>query len=280
MNDSLVARVISVRKFENALNKGVFRQLFEIVRYGTSRLIPFDEVQAMLGFTTTRSLGRTMVPLDKIIGSEGRPGQFTRSFLPRSPALKNRWASLYSAFDGLEALPPVQLYELGGCYFVRDGNHRISVARSEKLPSIEAEVVSIDFPGTLVNTGNLKAVQKSIKKVQREDFFRKTSLPENGAAGLLETTFLLGYEKLYRSILGSGLEPARWYETVFLPAVDLIEREKLTAAFPGRTRADVFLLFRGFLEAAGNRELAEKVFLRQAGLRKRSARRHKKHGAG
>ncbi len=87
MNGSAIARINSVRKFEYALNRGVFEQLFDLIKFGTGKLIPLDDVQAVLGFTTVHVLGRTMVPLDRIIGSEGRSHEFSRSLLPRSPAL-------------------------------------------------------------------------------------------------------------------------------------------------------------------------------------------------
>ncbi|ABG05598.1 hypothetical protein Rxyl_2681 [Rubrobacter xylanophilus DSM 9941] len=48
-----------------------------------------------------------------------------------------------SAFLRGEDLPPVELYELAGSYFVRDGNHRVSVARFHGLPLIEADVTEL-----------------------------------------------------------------------------------------------------------------------------------------
>ncbi len=268
MNVSPIARIQSVRRFEHALNRGVFGQLFDLVRFGTGKLIPLDDVQSMLGFRTVRVQGRVLVPLDRIIGSEGRSHQFSRSFLPKSPALKNRWTSIYRAVEAMESLPPVQLYELGGYYFVRDGNHRVSVARNQKFPSIEAEVSSIDFPARLGKAGNLEEIKRSIKEVQRDDFFRKCAFSSEPDRELLNTTFLLGYEKIYRTVLESGLSPDEWLKKIFMPAIELIEREKLAKAFPGRTKADIYLLFRSFIHLAEDKELAMSVLLRQADRRR------------
>jgi ParB-like chromosome segregation protein Spo0J len=40
-------------------------------------------------------------------------------------------------------LPPVDLVELDGTYYVRDGHHRISVARSLGQDYIEAEITKM-----------------------------------------------------------------------------------------------------------------------------------------
>ena len=48
-----------------------------------------------------------------------------------------------SAFLRGEDLPPVELYELAGSYFVRDGNHRVSVVRFHGLPLMEADVTEL-----------------------------------------------------------------------------------------------------------------------------------------
>jgi len=44
-----------------------------------------------------------------------------------------------------KVLPPVELIQVGGCYFVRDGHHRISVARSFGQQYIEAEIIRMQL---------------------------------------------------------------------------------------------------------------------------------------
>ncbi len=41
------------------------------------------------------------------------------------------------------ALPPISVYRLGGQHFVRDGHHRVSVARSLGMAAIDAEVTEL-----------------------------------------------------------------------------------------------------------------------------------------
>jgi hypothetical protein len=40
-------------------------------------------------------------------------------------------------------LPPVELFKVGEVYFVRDGNHRVSVARARGQDFIDAQVTEI-----------------------------------------------------------------------------------------------------------------------------------------
>jgi hypothetical protein len=68
------------------------------------------------------------VPLDQILGSDGRCGDFDRDFNP-----------LHDHRRGTP-LPPVDLVQVGNLYFVQDGHHRISVARALGQPEIEARV--------------------------------------------------------------------------------------------------------------------------------------------
>jgi hypothetical protein len=54
-----------------------------------------------------------------------------------------RWSRVDSAYhEGVE-LPAVSLYKVGDEYYVRDGNHRVSVARYHGAAAIDAEVVEI-----------------------------------------------------------------------------------------------------------------------------------------
>ena len=85
-------------------------------------------------------IGCRAVPLERIVGSEGRAGDFSKSFLPKREFLRSRWERVDQAYHDGKVLPPVRLIEVGGMYFVRDGNHRVSVARSHKVAYIDAEI--------------------------------------------------------------------------------------------------------------------------------------------
>jgi ParB-like chromosome segregation protein Spo0J len=40
-------------------------------------------------------------------------------------------------------MPPIEVQELGGAYFVADGHHRIALARERKADFIDAEVTRL-----------------------------------------------------------------------------------------------------------------------------------------
>ena len=77
-----------------------------------------------------RYLGARAVPIHKIKGSESRSEDFDTSFRPLNPRNHQRWLNIAIVrLLGVD-LPPVELIQIGEDYFVRDGHHRISVART------------------------------------------------------------------------------------------------------------------------------------------------------
>ncbi|RME51491.1 MAG: universal stress protein, partial [Caldilineae bacterium] len=128
------------RRYEQNLRKAQIEDLLGLIRGQNTSLVKFEEVAQRL--KARQEVGRRLeqVPLDKIVGSVGRYHDFTRAFLPRPNVNQHRWARLDAALNGLESVPPVELYKIGDVYFVRDGNHRVSVAKANGLDSIEAYV--------------------------------------------------------------------------------------------------------------------------------------------
>ena len=87
-----------------------------------------------------RSLGLQQVPVDQIRGTEGRQNDFDIEFNPLRSESRQRWMGVFSAWMSGAALPPIQLVKVGSIYYVRDGHHRISVARALGIKDIEANV--------------------------------------------------------------------------------------------------------------------------------------------
>lgn len=81
------------------------------------------------------------VPLEKIVGSEGRVHDFDNHFRPLVNHIRERWAGIALAHRRDINLPPVELIEIDDEYFVRDGHHRISVAKAFGQATIEAKIV-------------------------------------------------------------------------------------------------------------------------------------------
>jgi hypothetical protein len=103
--------------------------------------LPFDPVVDALGRRGEGDLGVQQIPVGAIVGTvDRRPDSFDRSFRPRSPELRRRWERVMAARRRGETLPPIDVYKFGDIYFVRDGHHRVSVARALGETTIEAYV--------------------------------------------------------------------------------------------------------------------------------------------
>jgi hypothetical protein len=106
-------------------------------------ILPFEEVVEALGRVGQVDLGLQVVPLDAIVGTIDRAVDFDRGFRPTSARLRSRWERIAAAQRRGEALPPVSLYKVGDLYFVRDGHHRVSVAKSLGRTDIDAYVTEV-----------------------------------------------------------------------------------------------------------------------------------------
>jgi hypothetical protein len=106
-------------------------------------MLPFEEVVEALGRVGQHDLGLQVVPLEAIVGSVDRTVDFDRGLRPTSPRLRSRWERINAAQRRGEALPPVSLYKIGDLYFVRDGHHRVSVAKSLGRQDIDAYVTEV-----------------------------------------------------------------------------------------------------------------------------------------
>src|SRR5919108_6368977 len=92
------------------------------------RLLELDEVEQRLKPFGRRYLGIREIPLDALVGTDGRASSFTRDFRPLHAFSRDRMRTLAGAFaDG--AFPPIVTVKLGETYFVIDGHHRAALAR-------------------------------------------------------------------------------------------------------------------------------------------------------
>ncbi len=83
------------------------------------------------------------IPLSQIVGSEGRVGDFDSDFNPLNDHTRDRWINIAAAQRAGAALPPVELIQVADGYYVRDGHHRISVARATGQATIEARIAYV-----------------------------------------------------------------------------------------------------------------------------------------
>src|SRR3954454_16665190 len=105
-----------------------------------SYMLPFEEVVAALGRTSEHDLGIQVIPLESVVGTVDRASsQFDRDFRP-SADVRARWERIAAARGRGEAMPPIDVYRVGELHFVKDGHHRVSVARAHGDVDIEARV--------------------------------------------------------------------------------------------------------------------------------------------
>ena len=90
-------------------------------------------------------VGLRTVEIDSIVGSESRADDFDSKFYPLNDRSRERWVSIASLRLCEVGLPAVDLLQVGQEYFVRDGHHRISVARALGEAFIEAHVITIEL---------------------------------------------------------------------------------------------------------------------------------------
>ncbi|MDQ2622251.1 MAG: chromosome partitioning protein ParB [Actinomycetota bacterium] len=133
------------------------------------QILPFDEVIDALGKTGERVLGTVTIDLDSIVGTVDRGRDFDRSFRPTSHRVRQRWERIATAMRRGESMPPIEVYRIGSAHFVKDGHHRVSVARQLGLDRIEARVVGIR---TAMDPGRLDMADLPLKSHQRLFFER------------------------------------------------------------------------------------------------------------
>ena len=106
-------------------------------------ILPFDETVAALGRLEERYVGLRTIELDSIVGTVDRTTGFDRQFRPTSSRVRTRWERIANAIRRGEAMPPISVFRIGEAHFVRDGHHRVSVARALGHETIEAYVVEV-----------------------------------------------------------------------------------------------------------------------------------------
>jgi hypothetical protein len=107
------------------------------------RLLQLDEITGALGMRGERQLGLQTIPLDTIVGTAEQRRDFDRHFRPTSNRVRERWEQLALAERRGAAIPPIEVYRIGGLHFVTDGHHRVSIAAATGQQTIDAYVTEI-----------------------------------------------------------------------------------------------------------------------------------------
>jgi hypothetical protein len=142
-----------MRLFESALQGAWKGRLRGLLTRQSRRVTPLVECREACALREGRRIGIRPVRIAEIQGSEGRSTEFDIEFNPVNERTEKRWVSVATARLAGLPLPPVELLRYGDFYFVRDGHHRISVARALGETEIEAEVIEMESSTAHDNTG-------------------------------------------------------------------------------------------------------------------------------
>lgn len=215
-------RVDAQHDFLRARRRAVLSQLAARLRGEPDDIrvvLPYEEVIDALGFVSERPAGPAVVPLDAIVGTVDRGRDFDRSFRPTSARVRSRWEHIAAAMRRGEPMPPVDLVRIGEIYFVRDGHHRVSVARALGYRDVDAFVTDVI---TRVGARHTITLADLPTKSHERVFFERVPLPDN-ARGEIVLTDQWDYGRLAEAVEAWGFrtsqergEPISRAETAFL----------------------------------------------------------------
>jgi hypothetical protein len=112
---------------------------------GKLRMPSLAERIAGRGIRAQHSLGMRSVEIDCIAGTESKAGAFDAEFNPLDDRIRERWVGIAEARLRQTGLPAIDLIQVEDEYFVRDGHHRISVARALGNAFIDAQVTVLEL---------------------------------------------------------------------------------------------------------------------------------------
>ena len=111
--------------------------------HDSDRLLPLREVVGALGMRGERHLSLQTIRLATIVGTVDSRRDFDRHFRPTSNRVRSRWEQLALAERRGAAIPPIEVYRVGGLHFVSDGHHRVSIAAATGQQTIDAYVTEV-----------------------------------------------------------------------------------------------------------------------------------------
>ena len=253
--------------FNKAHSKALFNEIQHFLNPEEASLISFAEIKSILKPKDEIYVGLKTIPIDKIVGSEGRYKDFDNRFFPKSVFLRERWKHVDAAQYESIVLPPIKAYELGGLYFVRDGNHRVSVAKARGIEFIDAEIVSLQSEIKLKPAYTLKSMIKEIISYENRVFYTETNFGDITDFWSLDFTSTGQYDIIYNHILThkAYIEKKQssdmtmtdaimsWFEDVYLPIIKAIDDRRVMRYFRQHTKSDLYVWIMRYWE-----ELREK----------------------
>ena len=242
----------AIQDFHSARKKAAVQEILAKITGKSSRLLSYEDVAEKLRLQGRTERGVQHIPIDAIVGSVGRYTDFTRTFLPRSDENRQRWAGVKAAMEEGAGLPPIEVYKVGEAYFVIDGNHRVSIAKQEKFPTIEARVIEVrtDVPLTpdiqpddlIIKAEYAKFLEMTRIIELRPNVDLSVTAPgqyDSLLSQIYIQKFLLEEERNDEVPLREAVEA--WYDNVYIPLAEIIRDRGLLHWFPNRTVTDLYI---------------------------------------
>jgi hypothetical protein len=183
-------------------------------------ILPFDEVVEALGRVSEHSAGLHSITLDSIVGTVGRNRDFDREFRPVSGRTRTRWERIATAQRKGQDMPPISVYRIGDMHFVKDGHHRVSVARALGHTHIDAYVTEVR---TMVGAeGRITVADLPVKSHERL-FFERVPLPRDARAEIALS------DPWSYAELAEGVEA--WGARMMLGRGELLSREDIATCW-------------------------------------------------
>ena len=230
-------------------------RIVSLLRAQRNEMLSLGDVRSLLRPDSETYRGMQTIALARIVGSEGRYRDFNRAFLPKHDKLMRRWVSVDVAHYKDVQLPPIKVFEIGGSYFVRDGNHRVSVAKAQGAEFIDAEVISLSTEIPVTPGMTLDGLKQAVIAFEKARFLEATGLERLRPDARIDFTEVGRYDELLGHIrehkwyinqrrsteIPFEEAAASWYDTVYFPIVRIIRDSRLLARFPRSTEADLYV---------------------------------------
>jgi len=245
-------KLTAVQEFNSARLHAKLEQIKAALTGKSADLLSYEDVREKMKAVETNKRELKMIPLDSIVGSVGRYKDFTRHFFPLKEQDEQRWARVHNLVSSMEGLSPIEVFQVGEVYFVRDGNHRVSVARELEANFIEAYVTQVE---SLVSLEPNMQPDDLIIKERYAHFLQRTQLQDIYPDLNLSMSAAGNYRVLERQIgvhqhwieteqeeIVSFPEAAlRWVRDVYWPVIQMIRERGLMRDFPDRTETDLYV---------------------------------------
>ena len=250
-----VERIRAIQDFDAARARAFRRALGSILTGDSRRLRSFEPMLKAAGPEGRAFGGVREIPLNRIVGSvapDAKTSDFDPAFLPINRRMRERWTRIYLAMVEGDELPPIDVYRVDGNYYVIDGHHRVSVARSLGRDVINARVIDIKTRAPLNPDIDPEAL---LRAAEYAAFLQATQLHRSRPDARLECSRLGRYDEILKHILGHAyflsLETHRkptiqeaaasWYDHVYHPIAEAIRKYHVLEKHPGWTEADVYV---------------------------------------